>query len=68
MRFNKLYKMSDTHSRMLFSLFSYKFITTNLSCNIFEVLSFELVFISRHGNKFFSTKVDIMIVCNQVAK
>ena len=28
--------MSDTHSRMLFSLFSHNFITTNMSCNLFK--------------------------------
>ena len=36
MRFDKLCRMSDIHSRILLSLFSHNFITTNLNCNIFE--------------------------------
>ena len=38
LNFNVLYKISDTHSRMLFSLFSHNFVTTNMSYNLFEII------------------------------
>ena len=34
--FNALHRISDTHSRMLFSLFSHNFVTANISYNLFK--------------------------------
>ena len=36
MGFNKLHRMSDTYSRIMLSLFSHNFITTNISFDLFQ--------------------------------
>ena len=46
---------------------SYLFGSDCQDINWTDVLSFELKFIQNHNDNFFSTKADLMTVCNQIA-